>query len=221
MIGIGSLLLCNRAVPIDCSSLWQLGTLSLVYIAIRILPKKSYPVLLFVVCLSGVVESAVAVLQNFHYLESNHHAFAVTGTFGNPGPLGGFLAVSLIASIVLLYVNRNKQKPCCSLLYVVPILFITYGLLLTNSRAGWLAALTGVLFLFYNRCPISYRKIMWVGVVVVVFVAALYLLKVDSANGRLFIWLNTWDMIMDCPVLGMGTGGWLANYMYYQANYFM
>ncbi|WP_300877916.1 O-antigen ligase family protein, partial [uncultured Bacteroides sp.] len=221
LIGIGFLLLCNRAIPIDCSSLWQLGTLFLVYIAIRILPKKSYPVLLLVVCLSGAVETAVAVLQNFHYWESNHHVFAVTGTFGNPGPLGGFLATCFIVSVSLFRANGGKLNIYCRILCVILIIFIAYGLVLTSSRAGWLAALIGVLFLFCSRYPLSCRMKILVCTVVGVFIVALYFLKVDSANGRLFIWRNTWEMIKDSPIRGTGTGGWLANYMHYQANYFM
>lgn len=221
LIGICVLLLFNRAIPIDYSSLWQMGTLSLIYIAIRILPYRYYHILLLLVCLSGMIESAIAVLQYFHYLESNHHAFSVTGTFGNPGPLGGFLAVSLVSSIYLFYRNKEKLNPYYSVFYIALIIVITCGLILTNSRAGWLSALIGILFLFFNRYPLSGHKKILVCLIVGVFIVGLYFLKVDSANGRLFVWLNTWEMIMDYPILGIGTGGWLANYMHYQADYYM
>lgn len=220
-IGIGLLLIFNRAIPIDYSSLWQMGTLSLVYIAIRILPSKYYPILFLLICLLGAAESCIAILQSFHYLESNHHAFPVTGTFGNPGPLGGFLAISLIVSISLFCKSRERKKFYYRIFYIALAAFIGYGLILTNSRAGWLAALIGFLFLFSHYYPLSHRKKILVCLFVSVFVVAIYFLKEDSANGRLFIWLNTWEIIKDYPILGTGSGGWLANYMHYQADYYI
>lgn len=220
-IGIGLLLLFNRSFPIDYSSLWQMGTLSLVYIAIRILPSKYYPILFLLICMLGAIESSIVILQSFHYLESNHHAFSVTGTFGNPGPLGGFLAISLIVSLSLLCKSRERKSVYYGIFYIALAAFIAYGLILTKSRAGWLAALIGFLFLFSHYYPLSYRKKILVCLFVSVFVVVIYYLKEDSANGRLFIWLNTWEIIKDYPILGTGSGGWLANYMHYQADYYM
>ena len=220
LIGISVLLLFNRAIPIDYSSLWQMGALSFMYIVVRILPCKYYHILYLLLCLSGAIESGIATLQSFHCLESNHYAFSVTGTFGNPGPLGGFLAISLIASISLFCKNRERKSFYYSMFYIALIILITYGLILTNSRAGWLAALIGFLFLSFHHYSLSYHKKILACLIVGIFIVVLYFLKTDSANGRLFIWLNTWEMIMDYPFGGTGTGGWLANYMHYQANYY-
>lgn len=228
LIVICLFIFANRAIPIDCSSLWQAGILLFTYITIRLLLKQNFHFIFITISFTGLLESIIAILQNHHYIGSNHHAFAVTGTFGNPGPLGGFLAVCLIVTIWLLYKSIQNQNSYSLIGYTVTTLCISYGLLLTESRAGWLAVSIGLLFLIHAKIPyyfsifrsrIDYKVIIIPAVCIFIYI--LYVLKKDSADGRLFIWLNTLNMITDHPLLGTGTGGWLVNYMYYQADYFI
>lgn len=221
------LLFANRAIPIDCSSLWQIAILLLSYITIRLLCKQIFYFIFNIIGFAGLLESIIAILQNHHYIDSNHHAFPVTGTFGNPGPLGGFLAVCLVIVFWLFYKSIQNKNSYLLMGYTVTALCICYGLLLTESRAGWLAASIGLIFLIHAKIrhyfpifqsPIHYKAIIISAVCI--FICILYFWKRDSADGRLFIWLNTLNMIIDHPLLGTGTGGWLANYMYYQADYF-
>ena len=48
----------------------------------------------------------------------------------------------------------------------------------------------------------------------------LYHYKKDSADGRLLIWQCTWNMIKERPLYGYGYGGFQANYMDEQAQFF-
>lgn len=48
----------------------------------------------------------------------------------------------------------------------------------------------------------------------------MYLLKKDSAGGRLLIWRCSLAMVADKPIFGYGPGGFTAHYMNYQADYF-
>jgi tetratricopeptide (TPR) repeat protein len=48
----------------------------------------------------------------------------------------------------------------------------------------------------------------------------LYLLKKDSADGRILIWRSTWNMVLDKPIAGHGYGAFNEKYMLYQAEYF-
>lgn len=226
LIVVCILMFANRAIPIDCSSLWSIGILLLIYVTIRLFLKQSSYFIFILINFAGLLESIIAILQSCHYIESNHHAFAVTGTFGNPGPLGGFLAVCLIVAVWLFGKSMQKHNRFLLIGYAVITLCIAYGLLLTESRAGWLAALIGMLFLIYveiiQHFPIFCSRIHYKIVIILVVstsICALYFLKKDSADGRLFIWLNTLGMIIDYPLFGTGTGGWLANYMHYQADY--
>ena len=103
LISICILLFLNRAVPIDYSSIWRVTVLCLIYTCIRIMPKRQCYCLLYIVCIWGITEVIISTLQKVNYLESNHHDFGITGTFGNPGPLGGLLAVCWIVSIFFIY----------------------------------------------------------------------------------------------------------------------
>ena len=111
LISICILLFLNRAVPIDYSSIWRVTVLCLIYTCIRIMPKRQCYCLLYIVCIWGITEVIISTLQKVNYLESNHHDFGITGTFGNPGPLGGLLAVCWIVSISFIYENiQNKHR---------------------------------------------------------------------------------------------------------------
>ena len=52
---------------------------------------------------AGLGQSVIGLLQGFGVLKSFHSEFALTGTFGNPGPFGGYLSVviALLFSYVL------------------------------------------------------------------------------------------------------------------------
>lgn len=99
LISICLLLFLNRAVPIDYSSIWRVTVLCLIYTCMRIISKQYRNCLLHMVYIWGITEVIISILQKANYLESNHHDFGITGTFGNPGPLGGLLAVCWIVSI--------------------------------------------------------------------------------------------------------------------------
>ena len=58
--------------------------------------------------LAGVVESVAAIRQVLGLSVSRHAIFALTGSFDNPGPLGGFLAIS--AAIAVCDVVGNYPK---------------------------------------------------------------------------------------------------------------
>ena len=98
---------------------------------------------------------------------------------------------------------------------------IIYGLIFADSRAAFLAVIIGVLYLYNQRLipKRTYLKAI-LALLILIFIVLLYAMRPNSADGRLFIWLNTCHMIADHPLWGTGTGGWLANYMHYQANYF-
>ena len=51
-------------------------------------------------------------------------------------------------------------------------------------------------------------------------VVFLYHYKQDSADGRLLIWRCTWSVIRESPWIGYGIGGFQAQYMDAQADYF-
>lgn len=106
--------------------------------------------------------------------------------------------------------------------------FILYGLLLSGSRAGWTAALVGsIIFLWQwlkRKHTIKVKPTLLKSgflLIITIFIISIYFIRRDSADGRLLIWYNTITMIKDYPLFGIGAGGWQANYMLYQAEYFL
>lgn len=71
-----------------------------------------------VVYLWGMCEAGLALLQHLHRVESNHAAFQLIGSFGNPAPLVGLLVVCLVLSVSLL-LNRWHQRRVWAVCMVV------------------------------------------------------------------------------------------------------
>lgn len=219
------MLLLHRFTSIDFSSLWQTGILLTLYLLFRQTNEKQQRYAAYGLILWGIVEAVVACFQKAGLMESWHHFFDVTGTFANPGPLGGFLSISLVGAVSLSGKHLLELKrSTASFVLLLSSLVSLYGLVLSESRAGWVAALSGIGVLWIPRIRrnVFPRIGMYIlgAIITCIAVWGFYQMRTDSANGRLLIWWNTLAMIQEHPLFGTGTGGWLANYMHYQAAYF-
>ncbi len=131
-------------------------------------------------------------------------------------------------------------------LTTITIIAILLVLPASKSRAAWMAALTSFLFILGNawyfgsigKTNPTFLKWMtkfgrmykstFVKIIVIIIVFAifsgglfaLYNMKKGSANGRLFIWKVTVQMIKQKPLFGHGLNKFDAHYMNYQAEYF-
>ena len=182
------------------------------------------------VMLCGVYQSCLVLGQLLGYEASNHLRFVVTGSFFNPGPCGIFLAGVFVLAVAMMKKGYRKvginlmfvryvaacMASCVTLVAMVP----------TMSRAGWIGALVGVMLLYRKeiagRIKISRRWVIGGGVMGLMIVLTLfYLLKKDSANGRLFIWQNTITAYSKAPLFGVGIDGFERAYAEAQHDYFM
>ena len=91
------------------SDICKWGTTIGVYILICRLQNKK--VVFYALVFSGTEEAMTAIGQKLSLLDSGHTQFEVTGHLGNPGPLGGYLAVCLIIASYLLW-ERYLNKKC-------------------------------------------------------------------------------------------------------------
>lgn len=191
--------------------------------------------IILLMLLAGLAQEIAGLRQLYGYGLSNHARFRVTGTFHNPAPLGGFLAlVSGIAldRIVRLgrplarYLERRGWQAKLLLspgfwIFGLSGLFLLGALLLlpaTQSRIAWLGALTALLIVGWEPLVrplwrwIRGRKwVVWVlvplaGLVLVGGTLAAYRMKARSADGRLLMWKTTLRMIADRPWDGVGPG---------------
>lgn len=185
---------------------------------------RPWPYALFkAIIFIGVWQSILVIAQSAGWITSNHSLFEVTGSFGNPGQLGGFLAISTICTLCISLQRRKKAR-----IVIIPVLLIqVYAMILSDSRAAWIATICGSIFITWQYTASLREGIRhtWLlktilCILLVAVLLGLYLYKPRSANGRLLVWRVTADMILKKPVFGHGIGKFSREYMYYQAAYF-
>ena len=181
----------------------------LLYIVLRILFSCATDcgllstVLVVGILLCGGMEAISGLSQLFMH-SSRHAQFLLTGSFLNPGPYSAYLAVAIAIGMAW-----NPHTDWGNLLRKVLLAVMLVALSLTWSRAAFVAI--GIVGLWHFRK--EYWKIrypLW-GTVFVVGIV-LYLLKQDSADGRLLVWQSALHSWCCSPVWGVGIGGFPKAY---------
>lgn len=179
------------------------------------------------------VEAAYSMLQLYGLLPSFHSLFKLTGSFYNPGPLGGFIALGLpLAVDMLLIINRKPHGtlPCkiirCAL--YASLCIMAMALPSTMSRTAWIAAAVSVTYVLWGRGKIQpiiaktgiRPRILAIASAVLAVVAGILLwhIKRDSAMGRLLLWKISARAMMDSPISGHAS--FAGAYSLAQENYF-
>lgn len=173
-------------------------------------------------------ESCYGLLQLVGEIRSKHALFPMTGHFNNPGPLGGFLAM-LVAICTAFFWDTEKQEGKRSWIAWVCISAATIGFTLlpfSLSRAGWLGLFVALLVLVVKdntlKERMGWKPCYWILMSLLSFCACVgcFLLKKDSALGRLHIWHMELLSILSSPLKGCGFGHFLSCYGETQHNYF-
>ena len=163
-----------------------------------------------------VAQAAYGMLQYFHVAAASN-GFRVTGSFDNPA---GFAACLCAGFPVALYFTCGEKSWRRYLAAAAGAIMIA-AVALSASRAGVVSLAAVGLAVFFGRVKMAARqKVAIATVLLLVALSGLYLLKKDSANGRLLIWRCSWEMVKEKPLFGHGAGGFKAHYMNYQARYF-
>lgn len=172
------------------------------------------PCICRILVFAGIIQVLLLLLQWGDVLPSHHAYFPVTGSFRNPGPLGGFLSVCLMAAIALYRQGSGKLR----ILYIV---LLSAGLILSDSRAAWIGALAGITYYVMLRLGIRplLRVVCVIAVGVMFSLLAAVCYKSASARGRVAIWKVCIEMMKEYPVFGQGVDTFSANYMPQQARY--
>lgn len=165
-------------------------------------------------------ETALGYAQAFGLRTSNNLTYLCTGSFMNPGPMGGFLAVC--ACILLGYAVKGTKswlKYFCLVVAAIVLPLIPA----TMSRAGMLALVSGLLFLGLSveklRSWIR-RNILLLSCLGILLSGAGYLAKRGSADGRLLIARVSANAIVHGGVIGSGPGHFCGAYGQEQARFF-
>ncbi|WP_163217944.1 O-antigen ligase family protein [Bacteroides sp. 224] len=172
--------------------------------------------ILRLISITILFQSLYGILQYFNICAPTN-AFPVMGSFDNPAGFAASLCAGLPFCILGIIEAKGKMR---WVLGFIPLL-TTIAVLLSESRSGIFSTLILFICLGIRYLRIS-DKIKWVTfpIILIIAITSLYYLKKDSALGRLLVWECSISMLKSNLLTGYGTGGFEANYMDYQANYF-
>ena len=186
----------------------------------------------------GCIEAVWGMRQLYGYATSNHSLYALTGSFFNPGPYSGYLAMILP---VCLHQYLQKVGEDAQWLYKAKKYMASAAMLLIlcvlpagMSRSAWLAAGVSCLWVYGIHADWGgYIREKWwlhkqriigifIGIVCISVLAGFlfFALKPDSARGRFFMWKITCHAIAEEPLFGHGIGNFAATYGDAQEAYF-
>ncbi|MEG2856661.1 O-antigen ligase family protein [Bacteroides sp.] len=211
----------------------------IVYSKERNLSVDFYLAVVWVLILLGAWEAFVGIRQLYGFSYSNHSLYKMTGSFFNPGPYSGYLA--MVFPLCLSEWLRLKEKSKrmwleTGQLYIAgsTMVLILCVLPAGMSRSAWLATFLSSLWVWGMHCGwLSKCKRLWkehpkrmVGLCVLALFCVLlamggtFYLKKDSANGRLFMWKISCKAIAQQPITGYGQGRFAEAYGTAQEAYF-
>lgn len=180
--------------------------------------------LLFGVTIVCLVTTIHGLLQYLGIIESNHMAFSVTGTFENPA---GFATVQAAMFPFVFYLCFDKESSRLQKVLALTVsILCLISVVLSGSRMGFLGICAAIVVVlsFTESVSSFFKAHRWVGIPIVVIIVSslivLYYVKKDSADGRLFIWARSLELIKERPLFGYGHMGFQHNYMNTQADYF-
>ena len=154
--------------------------------------------------LAGTIEAIWGLLQVYGYEPSNHSLYALTGSFYNPGPYSGFLAMCVPVALHEWLEGKRIWKHVALVALVLMLVVLPSGM----SRSALVAALVAsgyVLGMHYREKVCRYWKYFCVGgLLLVVLAIGAYHWKKDSADGRLLMWKVATQAVLDQPWQGVG-----------------
>lgn len=232
-----------------CQKLW-LGRMSMLFVTCSLLSvclqgkeKPSFlsfhSIVTWVLIAMGGIEAIWGLKQIYGLAVSNHSLYTLTGSFYNPGPYSGYLAMifplclnewlELKGKTERTWVEQGKYYLALGVMLLI-LCVLPAGM----SRSAWIAAAVSGAWVYgmhaswgsrLQEWRRKYRKkmifIVVAGGILLVFAGcALFQLKEASANGRLFMWKISSLAIADSPVTGHGAGSFASAYGTAQEKYF-
>ena len=198
-----------------------------------------YQLAIWALILVGGAEAAWGLRQIYGLTSSNHVLFSLTGSFYNPGPYSGYLAMVFpVCLSEWLRLGKNGKRTWIEqgLYYLdtLILLLIICVLPAGMSRSAWIAAIVSGLWVYNMYCSwtshwkdvmIKYKKkvlpvIIIGGILLLIIAYALFYLKANSASGRLFMWKISCMAIAERPFAGHGAGSFAEAYGQAQESYF-
>ena len=178
---------------------------------------KFYFYAIFCFSIIATIEATYGITSFIANWMSNHKMEPTCGSFNNPAGLAVLLSSVYPYLLYLLQVTKGKNR----LYTYIAIAIIFIAISMSASRSGILCIISVSLLYILYRKRISLKKIAIISIIPIsLLIYALYTINRNSANGRLFIWARSFELIKERKFLGYGTDAFKANYMTHQANYF-
>lgn len=170
----------------------------------------------------GYFEAATGLLQWAGLVASRNYAYAFTGTFYNPGPYACFLAV---ISPVAAYAVKNTNCRLTKIAGEGMALLCAILIPATLSRTALLACIVGCAVALHEPTRLGRRKAKRFVIIVSIAAiaaggAALYIVKKDSADGRLLMWKIAAIAAREAAPAGAGWDNMAGTYGECQERYF-
>ena len=209
---------------------------------------KRLPDIVSFVLMGCVIWEAIVALKQLYGDEmSNHALYNFTGTFLNPGPFCGFIAMGVPLAIHYLVKSDKLQATsdechpagkiiarCSSLIAFTTLVLCLLLLPAGMSRTAWVATTigAGTVYGMHRWASVkkwcgtllkSRKRLMVVGGALMLCIVVgwgIFHLKEDSANGRLFMWKVACHAIAEKPWTGYGAEGFPMAYAEAQEQYF-
>ena len=183
--------------------------------------------------LAGMVEALWGLGQVYGYLPVKHALFPLTGSFYNPGPFGGFLAMAFPVCLwEVLYRYRYSGKGFAYWVSMAGLVLMGIVIPATMSRTAWVAVCVSTVYVCSNVFPaeikslgkrLSHKCKYWKVFALLLVLAvgsATYLMKKDSADGRLLMWKVAVHAVAKQPLTGYGWEHVPGTYGQAQEEYF-
>lgn len=187
---------------------------------------------IFVVCAG--LEMVIGFGQLFGLLGNGDSLFTLGGSFSNPAMFAAYL--SLVMPFVLaeyLCIRKNPDYETKQYVLLGGLILGAYFIAISYSRGAWIASAISIGYVVgkYVHAKEKTNQILATqgrkiaaatvcAMLVVGMAAALYSIKKDSADGRLFIWKVAVMQPHQNIVSGDGIGAFEANYGRWQRDYF-
>lgn len=222
----------------DWRWMYGCGVLSLAGLALLVLlfPKRVKECLSAVVSwvfiLYGGIEAVWGIRQVYGFTYSNHSLYALTGSFYNPGPYSGYLAMIFPVCLHEWLERKEHKKTVPYYIAIAGMLLILCVLPAEMSRSAWIAAAVSFIYvcgMHYKmeiQHYIRHHRKQAVSFAIVTFIlggialGGIYQMKKDSADGRLFMWKIAAQAVSEHPWTGCGWNSVPAAYGQAQENYF-
>ena len=171
-----------------------------------------------IIILACLIQAIYGFMQYFGVIHARSD-IGVMGSFDNPAGFAACLTMGFPFAL-----NSLNKKSKYNYLNLACIIILASAILLSKSRTGVLALIIISILYLYDRYLWSYQKqilafISFISVVALTIVFLFFLNK-HSSNGRVFIWMNSINMLKDNYLFGNGVNYFNKYYMLNQASYF-